>query len=228
MLSIKITPNALGAIISGEIEDLLDLREAIFDVIPEDDNDDALFAKGLMFDLRKAAEGQRDKQTVSMPIVEHSRVYIDREIQSVKVLLPVFIAQLHIINNFIDQHLYKKIESPQLVEDTTNLLIYALEDIYTDIAQALVDWFNETAPFTDYYNYDCLEAATAVYITAGDNRLSILESTIESMSEESEVYKRTLETIMSHAKSNDCPPDELGFPSIDASFALLDDDNFQW
>ena len=163
-----------------------------------------------------------------MPIVEHSRVYVAKEVHSVKILLPVLISQLHIIGNYIDHHLYKKIESPQLIEDTTNLLIDALEEVSQDCALALVDWLNETPPFSDNYNYDCLEAATAVYITAGDNRLSILESTIESMSEESEVYKRTLETIMNHAKSNDCQPDELSFPSVDASFGLLDDESYQW
>lgn len=228
MLSIKITPNALGASISGDPDDLLDLREAIFDVIPENENDDAIFAKGLMYDLRKAAEGKEETQKLAMPIVEHSRVIVEKEIHSVKVLLPVLIAQLHIINNFIDHHLYKKIESPQLIENTTNLLIDALEERSVNSALALADWLNETPPFTEKYNYDCLEAATAVYITAGDSRLSILESTLECISEESEVYKRTLKTILNHAKQNDCQPDELSFPSIDESFNKLDAESYPW
>lgn len=228
MLSIKITPNALGAIITGEPDVLLDLREAIFDVLPECDNLGVMFAKGLMYDLRKAADGRRETRFIRLPVVEHSRVYVDREVHSVKVLLPVLIAQLHIINNYIDDHLYKKIESPQLIEDTTTLLIDALEEVSQDCAQALVDWLNETPPFSDDYNYDCLEAVTAVYITAGDTRISEFEEVLESLSEESAIYRSTLNIITNHAKLNECHPDELSFPSVDASFGLLDDESYKW
>lgn len=64
MLSVSITPLSLGVTISGTEDDLMELYEAISDILPEDDAGiDVEFTLGLNYDLRKAWSGKRTVET---------------------------------------------------------------------------------------------------------------------------------------------------------------------
>lgn len=229
MLSVTLTPLSLGVTISGTEDDLMDLHEAISDILPEDDDGiDIEFTRGLKYDLRKAWNGKRTVETKKLPIIENSSIHVPQKIYSVEVLLPNLICQIHILLCYVDYFYLKREISLKLIEHLNQELIYKIEEKSPDAAQFYVNWLENNAPFSANYLFLHVDLINSEYIKLSGERIDYLEDVIESLTEGSESYNITSILVENAAERLECDKNDVYFDAINSVYDQLDKGEHLW
>lgn len=229
MLTVTLTPLSLGAKISGTEDDLMELYEAISDILPEDEEwDHVLFTLGLNYDLRKAWSGERKVETINLPIVENSTVHLPQKIYSVDVLLPILICQIHILFSYVELFYLKYEKSLRLIEHLNQELIYKIEEKSEDAALFYLNWSENNVPFSQNYSFAHIDLVTSEYIKLSGERIHHLIDVIKDLTENSESYCATATLIDKAVLKLNCLPSNVIFDEPLETYEQLDKGQYLW
>ncbi|NNP70419.1 hypothetical protein [Acinetobacter sp. Ac_5812] len=229
MLTVTLTPFSLGAKISGTEDDLIELYEAISDILPDDEDwDDVLLVFGLKYDLRKAWSGKRHIETISLPIIENSSVHLPQKIYSVDVLLPMLFCQIHILFSYIEHFYIKYEKSLRLIEHLNQELIYKIEEKSVDAALFYINWSENNAPFSRDYHFAHIDLITSEYIKLSGERVHHILDILKDLTESSESYCATAKLIEEAATTLSCDPSDVIFDEPLETYEQLDQGQYLW
>lgn len=233
MLSLTLTPNALGVRLSGTSDDLMALCDAAYDILPEnhhntDEASDIVFAWGLGYEAQQAARGNRIVQKIKQPVIEHSTVMVEKTIYAVDILIPMFIAQMHIIYCYCDDYNFRQQHSPFILQSVMELLIDAIEPTSKEIAALYTDWCNDAVRFNPDYLVSHIYNVASAYIQKTGNRLEYIPQLLNDLPENSDAYNATMKLALRAAQDNNCHPSQVAFANAQEIFHKLDNGQYPW
>ena len=156
----RLTPNNVGIEIFGSQESLLSLYDAINLAIPEDEffgeDEKVDFLLGFTYDIRKAYSGYREQHIDIQPIApETSDACTMETFYSFTVVLPIFIAQLHVLSEYAAD---LDMDGPtyQIISNFENTVLEAIQSTSEESGIAAKNWLTNTAKFSEEYNFNVI------------------------------------------------------------------------
>ena len=213
-----LTPNAVGLVLHGSQHDLMNLYDAIYQVLPPDDyeDDNLLYLLGLSYDIRKAYSGYTEEQTDIQPVApKTSGVYTIETTYSVKIILPILIVQLHILSEYLHSFQGDK-QYLEVIINFKNVVLNAIKINSQDIYEKVKSWLEITNLFSKNYIFNIvthLSAIEYIQFKPAANRLRSLPTLLKTFNE-------------SHPKYQEFS--QLGFDVNYALFEQLDNGQINW
>lgn len=230
----QLTPNSVGIVLSGSESDLIDLYDAIYQAFPEDDSldaDNVLFLLGLTYDIRKAYSGHRDEHLDIQPI--NPKTSDECEINktySVAIVLPILIAQIHILSEYLAFFLGDE-TAYNTILNFKNKVLSAIEVKSKDTYEKVKYWLENTDDFSEDYIFNIITHFSAVeYIQykPKEKRLQSLPGLLETFNELNQKYIETAKLLEIRAKGLNCSVHDLIFDVDDEIFEQLDSGKISW
>lgn len=230
----KLTPNAVGIVLSGSQSDILSLYDSISEGIPidliEDEDEKIGFLLALCYDLRKAALGSREEILEINPIDPKKSDACDvSHSYGVKVVLPILIAQLNILEG-LKEDFEGEVDSYLLVKNFIEVVLDAIKEQSEDVYDYVENWI-ESNEFGPEYLFNVLVHTTAVeYIEhkPEKTRLDMLPKVLADFDELSDRYREGKHEALAFSKQNNISVYDVASKNTDEIFEKLENDEIKW
>lgn len=229
-----LTPNAVGLVLCGSEHDLMDLYDAIYQALPEDDymeDENIMYLLGLTYDIRKAYSGYREEHIDIQPVApKTSDACTIETAYSVTIVLPILIVQLHILSEYLDPFQGDE-QAYKVIMNFKNVVLNAIKIKSKDTYEKVSNWLETTDLFSADYIFDIATHFSAIeYIQFKPvvKRLQSLPALLRTFEESNQKYQEVAQLSYLKAKELNCRVHDLRFDSDDEIFEQLDNGQINW
>ena len=218
MLQVHISEHKLGVFIEGDYHDLRMLYKAIEAVVYSGLGDMKASERALysmMFDTRKAMEGEREFDVFqnqldeailqSLPVKDDTSIYYGYYVVLTEMMF--ILLTLHKVNkNIIEDKYYYYLRM------FISLVVNAFEEEGIDNS-TMDEWFKQapTYSLSNYY-HQYVEVWTLRLLEANEEeRLALVEECLYDMVRFGEAYDSLVDEVNTYAKENSCEPSEITY-----------------